>query len=479
MKRLFMPVLAALALLIGLTATSSTAYASDYSGNCAGVSSWDGSGNATITDSNCTISTDVTAAGFISITASGTVTTQALQSTAGDLTISAGGDISTGAITAGFHFGATSSGGSITISGAVAAGNDGGVGNVLIQSSGNFQASSTVSTPGGGIEIDANTSGGNTLFTIGSSTSNGVATSISASNGLFLVNGNSSSTGGITIADGSDINANPQNANSGLIFINAQNGTLTLSSGTLSTDGASGDQANSIILLAKTVSTGGSTVMTASQDSGAASNGAKVGIAAQTVTVGGTQLHADAGASGSGASVSINPQGWLTMTSNEDLESLGWTVTVTGTQNAALTINGSGALTMTSNGANSQVQVGGYPVTFSNGGAVTAQSKWDSSTMVSIGNPSPYSGSTGVAFNNSGDVTLDASATVSNAAAGQVWLFMDQFSTTSATSFVVHANGNGSGAGGTVDFFPSTASFSSTTATVTVSADSPTGNGGT
>jgi len=80
------------------------AFANDYTGDCASYpGSFDGTGDVDITDSSCSIG-DITAAGHISITATGTVTTGNLSTSYGQITVaSSGGAVSTGTITPGWY----------------------------------------------------------------------------------------------------------------------------------------------------------------------------------------------------------------------------------------------------------------------------------------------------------------------------------------------------------------------------------------
>jgi hypothetical protein len=96
----------------------------------------------------------------------------------------------------------------------------------------------------GALDIKANEGGGNALFTInGTGQTNGIngAVTMSTTNGggtddnffsggLYITNGTSSSTGGITLNPGA-ISLKASNSNGAVIILNAENGTLTLASG--------------------------------------------------------------------------------------------------------------------------------------------------------------------------------------------------------------------------------------------------------
>jgi hypothetical protein len=432
-------------------------------------------GNVSVeqTSGDCTFNGSVSASGSLTIKVdAGGLTAQALTSgSAEDLQITASGNILTGAITAGGSFGATSTAGSVTISGAVNAGVAGLAGNILIQSFGNFHAESTVSTLDGGIEIDANTgTTTSTAFSIGTSSSNGLDQTISASSGVFIVNGNASSTGGITIANGSDITVSSSNPRNGVIWLNAQNGALKLTSGTISVN-ASGatQQAQSIVLLANTVSTGDGTMLTASQSSTAPASSQAVDIAAQTLSIAGSSgltIHADGTGGGpqdGPGEVTLNPQGYLSITSNKELDSLEWTATAgAGTQQAAVTVNG-GPLTITSNGTDDQVQIAGYPLKFTNK-SVSIESEGNQQNLISLGY-NINKGQLGLQFNTTGVFTLDASGATSGANGGTINIVADQFST-SASGFSMHADGIGANAlAGQINFQVTAATFSNTTST--------------
>jgi hypothetical protein len=111
----------------------------------------------------------------------------------------------------------------------------------------------------GALDIKANEGGGNALFTInGTGQTNGIngAVTMSTTNGggtddnffsggLYITNGTSSSTGGITLNPGA-ISLKASNSNGAVIILNAENGTLTLASDGLNVVGGTGGTGQTI-----------------------------------------------------------------------------------------------------------------------------------------------------------------------------------------------------------------------------------------
>jgi hypothetical protein len=441
----------------------------------------------TVTASTSATSNDITTQaitatnGTVSVTSGGKVTTTNLTSTPGDILISAPGNVSTNVISAGSNFGIfTQTGtGTIKITGTVTTGTFGG-GNVLLQSNGNIDVTSNITAPAAAVEIEANMNQAtSTVFKIGASSSNGVNGTIRAANGVFVVNGNTSATGGITITNGNKINtANATATNPGSILLNAQNGTLTLSAGTLSVNGASGQAAGLIILMGNVVSAGGSTTITASQANSVAGSVHYVAVAANSLSVAGTTIQANGnGISTNPAQVDFGTPGWISFSSNEDVDFMMWTVTNNGTlftTHAQFAVSGTGALTVNANGStnNVEIAIGGYPIVFSNAGNVTLQSKGNGTFtaphLIQISYFGTLNSTPGLTFNNTGTVLIDASGNSGNNAGGQIQIQLDQFSVASSvTSFTMHADGLGTGNAGIVGFFPSKATFSDATTLIT------------
>jgi hypothetical protein len=436
-----------------------------------------------VTTGNVTADTQLTAtAGSSGTLTMGTVTSELTA----DLVLSAGLDIVTGALNGGAGVGVTSTNGTIT-SGAINSNKAGGNGNVVLQAYGNVFAQS-ISTNGGAtngaIDIEANTGGGSTLFTIGASSTNGVATTLSTNNtsagggGVLINNGTANSTGGITVASGADINVSSSGQQAGGIFLNAQKGPFTLSAGTLSSDGNSSSnlQANIVIIQGQSVTAGSGTIISASQTAAATAVVHYVVIEAQTLTTNGLTVHADGdGLSANPAQADLLTPGTITVTSNSSLDFLQFTVNTNGnyfTNNVPLTVTGSGALTVTANGNNAAVYIGAQPITFSNA-ALTLQSKGTTAHSIEIAYFGTLTGTDGLVLNNTGTVTIDASGMTGNDPGGAVQIQLDKMSSTA--SLQIHADGLGTGAGGTVTFFPSTSTLGGTNVAMTANGAGTTG----
>jgi len=493
--------------------TAPAAFAADYNGNCANVNSWNGQGNATISEVGaCTITAAVTATGSISVSAGGPISTQALTASGGplnvqttlgaitsngaalksgstsDLTIFGAANISTGAISAGGSFGATTAGGTISTT-SIDSNTGGNGGNVLLQASGDIGVGD-VNTHGGtstgGVEIDANnTTATGHLFTIGSMTSNGVK-SINTSNttagglnndlitgGLFITNGNATATGGIKVMTAGSINVVASASRSGFIILNAQAGQITLPAGVISSDGVAG--AGDIELYAATVNTVDTTTLSATQPASAGGTDHGVQIVTSTINVTGTTGFKIAGdGNGFGSSLpgfaAVYPPGSCSRTSNGQLDNLLWSTDFCAQAfkiKKALTITGAGAFTASANGNDTVVDVSGYPITFSNG-ALTLTAKGTSDHNINIEYSGTYGGTSGLAMTGTGAILIDASGVATSDSGGQIHVYTDQAKIT-APSFIMHADGVGSlGNGGFVVFQPTAVtSLSSATAMIT------------
>lgn len=457
-------------------------------------------GNATlqVTGTGNVTTAAVVSGGAINVTSSaGKVTTTTLTSgSSSDIVVMSNSDLQTGKVLASGGFGATSSTGLIKVTSTITTNTGANGGNVLLQANGNI-SSGAISTSGGaksgGVEIDANMGGASSLFTIGSATANGVA-SINTSNttaggtsptfvgdGLFVTNGTASSTGGITVTSMSAINVAASASRSGLIFLNAQNGTLTLPTGTLSSIGASGQGAGEIALLANTVTTASGTIVSASQASGVAGTQHGVVIAANTINVAGTGLQVLGNGDGitgqsNSAFAEIVPQGATTISSTRVLDNLQWSVTTAGPYNLPVAITGSGAaFTLSANGSNATASVLAYPITLTNG-ATTITSKGSTNHQVVLQNNGTLSGTNGLVLTGNGAVLIDASGAATGDLAGAVNLVVDKANITVPT-FTIQSNAAGSsGFGGNI-FFQSSALTLGSATTSKIQANGPTGNG--
>lgn len=497
------PMLALLALIGGLALTT-PASASDYSGNCANVSSFNGTGNVSITDTACALPQDITATGSINISATSITGGKALSAGSGDVTVTASGGAATlGQLTSSNgNVNVTATGGNLTVgvvnsylntklsgnkvtastitsswgvqvtatSGVLdlanITSNAGSLsygGNILLSATGNIKAGNLKNngtSTTGGIEIHANTAGTSTVFNIGGGGTNGTGV-LNVSNttgggsspgfmpaGLYVTNGNASSTGGISVSSMSSLLLNSSGGRAGILILDAKSGTLTLPTGTLNADGASGFGAGSIYLLANTLTTANGTIISASQTDAAAATYHYVQIAATTVNVAGAsglQIKADGnGVSQATASAGLIPKNSLTVTSTNDLNSLYWNVVnnafaTTGT----ITVAGAGPIKISSNGDYSRTMLIGNTITFSNSGTTTVEAKGKTSHEILVS----YSGTTptDLSFTGTGAVLFDSSATTGGSA-GDINLYTRNF-ITNTTASTLNANGPASGNG--------------------------------
>lgn len=460
-------------------------------------------GNATlqVTGTGNVTTAAVVSGGAINVTSSaGKVTTTTLTSgSSSDIVIMSNSDLQTGKVLASGGFGATSSTGLIKVTSTITTNTGANGGNVLLQANGNI-SSGAISTSGGaktgGVEIDANMGGASSLFTIGSATANGVA-SINTSNttgggtannfvigGLFITNGTASSTGGITVTSMSAINVAASASRSGLVLLNAQNGAITLPTGTLSSNGAAGQGAGQITLLANTVNTASGTILSATQAAGVAGTTHGVVIAATTINVAGTGFQVLGNGDGitsqsNSAFAEIVPKGATTISSTGNLDNLQWSVTTAGPYNLPVTIAGSGAaFTLSANGSNATASLLAFPLTLTNG-ATTITSKGSTNHQVVIENNSSTGGS-GLVLTGNGAVLIDASGAATGDLAGAVNLVLQNANIT-VPSFTIQSNAAGSsGYGGNI-FFQTAALTLGTSTTSKFTANGPssgTGNGG-
>jgi trimeric autotransporter adhesin len=477
-----------------------------------------GSGNITVNGSTITTTGNLTAGASFTLNATSTVSINAVNSTGpltltttagtittttltaasrSDVQINGVGNVTTGAVSAGGNIKAVSSSAILFLNGTVTSNTGAGGGNILLQAGTNVRTGA-ISTSGGAktgaVQIDANKNGGNTLFTVGSNATNGV-TSVNTSNstgggnsptsfvgGLLINNGTAASTGGISVTSMSAINVAASASRSGAILLNAQNGTLTLPAGTLSSNGAAGFGAGQIILLANTVTTANGTIISAAQTSSAGATVHGVAIAATTVNVAGTsglQLLGDgSGPSTATAVAGLFPKGAISISSSNVYNTLTWTVSpFTVKTNGPMTVAGASApITLSANGDNSQVTVTGYPINFTNGAVnLSAKGSLGNGHNIVVQYSGSFTGTNGLTFGGNGAVTLDTSGNTGNDSAGAVSIMVDQASiAASVPSLTINANGSGSGNGGTVTVQP-TKIVTLAAPTVNISANGPFG----
>jgi len=261
-------------------AMAQPALANNYSGNCAdypnlsGGGTFDGNGSVTISDTNCTLNQPVVAAGTISISAT-TINTQGLTGNQIDVEATGGDSTTTGNISSSNGY-IRVRGNNVKVTGTISVSS---AGNILLLAQAKLQTGAVTGSPGYNVDLKANLGGGNTLFTIGGTgLTNGVNGTVTAkplgsnpnfaSTVLYITNGTSASTGGITLSSSTALVVTPPaGSRAGYIFLNAQNGILTMPTGTVSANGTGTSGAGAIALLAKTINFGTNAGVSASQTS--------------------------------------------------------------------------------------------------------------------------------------------------------------------------------------------------------------------
>jgi hypothetical protein len=416
-------------------------------------------------------------------------------------------------VRAGGHFEVDSNAGNININGDVYTAQSGGGGNMVADSYGSFHANNIFAgSPAGAaqsVAIFVNGGGGSSEFVIGGSGGNGVSGVIDVSgtytgrtepnaiySGLSITNGTSSSSGDIRLVSMSAINVNNSNSRSGILLLDANSGTITLPSGSLQSDGAAGQGAGLIVLMAETVTTVNGTIISASQDPNAAGTVHGVVISANTINVAGSnglEIHAD----GNGVDstyvgfVHLHPKGAIHYSACRTPILCDW---VADTSNQfytdhALTITGTGSFHVTANGDHESAFISGYPVVF-NTTTASIEAKGSTDHNIMAGFWGTQRNGMGLNISSTGIVSFDASASTSGGTGGVISIVADQTQLTSpevnfladgpsvgdgsggivdywtnaltvgASSKVrLHANGKGSGNGGTVSFLPGAATL--------------------
>ncbi len=368
----------------------------------------------------------------------------------GDMELTADKDLMADAISSGYGLKVTSTNGKINITAKVDSNTSNFGGNILLTAKNNI-ATGDINTHGstsyGGVEINANTGGTSVLFTIGGSGEpNGVNGSINTSNttaggtdpnfirgGVFITNGTPTSNLGITVADVSKIQVNSTMGRSGLIILNAQDGPLTFAAGTLSSDGAAGG-AGQIILMAKTITFGANSVVSATQTQGLAGTSHGITIATGAINFSGStglSLKADGDGTGN-KSIYLFPQKTVTVSSNSDYHALTWNSTFASlsTIDRPLSFVGTGTapLFVSADGSNTGIQIAGNATSFS-GGKVTLESKGNTNHGVFYFDSGPSNDGKGLTFTSSAALLVDASAdTTANAKGGDIFVSTDALS---------------------------------------------------
>ncbi len=513
MKRALTLGLMAIGMIAASLFTSAPAFAANYTSSCSGLHNWsvsDGHGDVDINATGaCSITGSVNATGHIHITASGAISGGNDLGAGGDINLSAtsSGDITVGNLGAGSSITVNASSGGITAQNVVSGSatdiiltatgdittqgvnsgasaevkttggtisvttvdtNSGGSsrGNVWLQASGNIGAGA-INTHGGStagnVDIEANTGGTSTAFNVGGGGSNGCGTitaSVTSGGGtdpglsnfvVVIVNGDSGSDGGITVSHMTDINVSASSSHAGFIVLNAQSGPISLPAGTLSADGATGQMAGNIFLLADTVSAADGAVLSANQDNSATGSYHQVVIAANTVTVTGTSglaIHSDGNGPATDVSTTwLGPQGSVVITTGGTLDGRTFEDDFY-TTDAPFTVSGTGPLTISANGKKELVAVIARPITFSTTGTLTITANGDSTEQILITNPVVDGSTTGLSFGGNVVLSSNGLTTVGgDNGGGEIEInTVDQL--TLAGTATVSANGVSSGNGG-------------------------------
>lgn len=473
--------------LLALLSVAQPAYADGYAGNCTDVpASIDG--DAYISDENaCVIGHDVTATGSIFVSSLGSsVSAQGLTSTGGHIAVN-GTSVTTEEISSSSHIQVDATDGTISL-GDLNANSGDQNGNIMLTATGNIgtgNITATGSSGYGSVQIRANTDGGNTVFNVGGGGANGTGTIDTRTTtgggtaidyihgGLYIINGNSASTGGITLNAMTDLLVESSGSRSGIIILDAKGGTLTLPAGTLRSNGPSGFNAGYIILMAHRVDAADGAIISVMQ--GPTENPAYYGIQIATETVGvagsdGLQIITD-GNSFSGVATSlIVPEGGISVSSTDQLSELLWTFSHNDlyAKTGKVEIAGSGKFKATANGNNQLLAISGYPLKFT-ADNVELEAKGATNHNIKLGFYGSLAGGEGLVFTGSGDFKADASGIDGNG--GKIEI-NGADSEISSASFVVKANGPsaGNGDGGTVKWF-STALSVDEGSTVSFTAD--------
>lgn len=492
-----------LALLVML-GISGTAHASDYTGDCAGVVVFNGSGNVNITDSTCILPVAIDASGYVHIAASGAISATSQIQAGGEIQLS-GTSVSTADvisennidIEASEDLSATDQiqgigevrvvGKSVNVRDVTSTGNklhieatDGDVATESIRASGTslevlapsgkiqvggdyatgtnttqiYSAKANISLPqvvdsNGDVRIFANSGTSATVpFTIGTSGDNGV-TSIE-NNGtygyaIYVTNG--SGSGGITYSGDGNLQVQASSDHSGSIFLDGQSsGNVTLS-GSFNVDGAGGQGSGAIEIYSPQVIANGVTL-------GASASGANVGyinLITNLVTI------------DSGLTVNINGNGPLTNYLDFDISPVGSHTVIATTDPmqpiifgpyagiaAPVTVTGAGNLVVNANGNTNGVEIIGYPLTLNPASTTFTQNGSDNEIFIQ----STDANGNFTELTLGGQIVLNEQTTSSGDNPGTI--NVDGTSVAALTGHVLlNAAGTNDGAGGTINLTPS------------------------
>ena len=358
----------------------------------------------------------------------------------------------------------------------------------------------------GGIEIQANKGTAPVPFIIGGTgNTNGVNGNIDTTSangggtdpnfitgGIFITNGQSGSTGNITITSATNIKVKSTASRSGLIYLNAQDGTLSIPGGNaLNADAGTGG-AGEIQLVAKTITVGADSTISASQTTGTTNHG--IMIAAETINYSGSSgLALSANGNGVGGSslahIAIYPKGSLTITSSSNssgtdypYQYLLWSTSVTPKDAPLNIVGGSNSpIKVSANGADTRIDIRGNGTTFT-GAAVTLEAKGKGVNHVVNITDTGSLDNKGLTFGGLGAVLVDASgdnAGGTGAAGGDISITSDIL-TFNGSNHSLKATGpdTGNGDGGSIYLATSQSLVLNSASKMTLNADAAsTGNG--
>ena len=335
-------------------------------------------------------------------------------------------------------------------------------GNILMISQGSLTASGTITGAADfNIDLKANQGGGNANLTIGSGGISKIV-AMAGTSIVYVTNGTASSTGTITLSADSDISV-PDGSND-YIILNAQAGTISIPTGTLSATGSSGP-GGQIQLLAATVNFANNAILTTAQTSSSYSDHG-VAISAATINYGGTSTGLEIIGDGGGGFTYLLPQSATTIADSGNYQDLTIVVTNTQTlQNPLSVVGAYGApFKMTANNSTVGIHVVAYPISFT-GGAVALQANAPGGDYIEVFNPGTLSGKTGLTFGGTGTVLIDASG--NGGAGGYLYISADQ-TVVSAPTLTLNASGpsSGSGNGGTLYFQTTKTTLSGATVSI-------------
>ncbi|HEY9680012.1 MAG TPA: hypothetical protein V6C86_00290 [Oculatellaceae cyanobacterium] len=360
---------------------------------------------ATSTNGDIDVTGDINAQGAVKLTAAnGNIAAQAINS-GGNLVSLNADSIQGTSVSAGAYVYAKSTTGSIKFSGDVTANTSGNGYDLRLYAQTDLATGnlSNAGYTGGWIDLWSNMGGASSSFTIdGSGSTNGVngtitATASAGSTLVLVQNGTASSTGDITLANASAIHTTNLGAPTGSVWINANQGTVSIQAGTLSVDGAGDQAAGGMVLMGNAISAPSGAVLSATQTSAAPLIERGIILAATTVNFGGSGLTADA--DGNYGEVVVLPTGAVTITTNTGENSPGVSLDANYSANGSVTLNGTGSpLVLTANGTNGEVWINA-----GSGSVTISASEFNLSANGTNGQVDVFANTGSIAFNGSGN----------------------------------------------------------------------------